>query len=70
MTPLLKLLYVLKKNNIEKMRRKLTLTIDGDVSGELEELPRKVSVFGIRELHAEGICRDLQERPCSEQERG
>ena len=44
MTPLLELLYVLKKNKIEKRRKKLTLTIDGDVSDEIEELPRKVSI--------------------------
>jgi hypothetical protein len=44
MTPLTKLLYVLKTNKREKMRKKLTLTIDGDVSDELEELPRKVSI--------------------------
>jgi predicted CopG family antitoxin len=44
MTPLLELLYVLKKNKAEKMRKKITLTIDSDVYDELEELPRKVSI--------------------------
>ena len=44
MTPLLKVLYVLKKNKGEQMRKKITLSIDSDVYDDLEELPRKVSI--------------------------
>jgi hypothetical protein len=44
MTPLLKLLYVLKKNKRDKVRKKTTLTTDGDVYDDLEELPRKTSI--------------------------
>jgi hypothetical protein len=34
----------IKKEQRRKRRKKLTLTIEGDVSDELEELPRRVSI--------------------------
>ncbi len=69
MTPLLELLYVLKKNKREKRIKKLSLTIDSDVYDELEELPGKVSISEFVNFMLKGYVETLKKgRVLSEEE--